>query len=279
MLCSKMATRKDGQQFPCGQCLNCRVNRRREWQSRLLLEAASHACSAFVTLTFRDTGVATILRKTDLKYFYRSLRVSHPDIRHFSAGEYGSRFGRAHYHCIIFSDVPLLDDHIRSCWPYGSVDIGNVEPASLDYVLGYLVKNKKQVPWPVEERFPEFRMFSQGMAKRALSHLLVDGCELPREYRVFGKRWPVGRYLRDRAKKMGFSISERESVKLEAYEAQVMRTVLGNPSLTEEEITAAYDDFVKKRNEKAEVIRKKAIRAAYTEQHGHLNRKLRNETF
>lgn len=277
-MCANLATRKDGFQFPCGQCLNCRVNKRREWQSRLLLEASTHACSAFITLTFRDVGTPNLLRKTDLKHFFRQMRFHYPDLRHFSAGEYGTRFGRAHYHCCIFSKAPLLDDLIRSCWPYGSVDIGNVEPASLDYVLGYLLKDKKQTTWPVEERFPQFRMFSQGMGKLALPHLLVDGHELPREFRVFGRRWPIGRYLRDRAKKMGFSISERESVKLEAYEAQIMRAMLKDPGLSTEQIAKLYDDFVAKREAKSTELKKKAIRDAYRQNHGH-SVKAQNETF
>lgn len=278
-MCANLATRRDGFQFPCGQCLNCKINKRREWQSRLLLEAASHEYSAFVTLTFRDTGIPPILRKTDLKYFYRALRLTNPDLRHFSAGEYGRRFGRAHYHAHIFSNKPILDDSIRQSWPYGSVDIGHVEPASLDYVLGYLLVDKKaNGRWPVEERFPEFRMFSQGMGKHSLAHLLVDGCELPREFRVFGRRWPIGRYLRDRAKKMGFSVSERESTRLEAYEAQVVRAMLKNPSLSSEEIAKIYDEFVANRQQKQEAIRAKAIRDAYRQNHGH-NVKVKNETF
>lgn len=278
-MCIKMATRKDGFQFPCGQCPNCRINKRRDWQSRLLLEAASHAYSAFITLTFRDAGIRTICRRSDLKGFYRSLRHYNPDLRQFSAAEYGTLFHRAHYHACIFSARPFLDSDIRACWPYGSVDIGNVEPASLDYILGYLLKDKKAVPLLVEARYPEFRMFSPGIGKNALVHLLLDGTELPREFSVFGRTWPIGRYLRDRAKKMGFSVSERECQRLEAFEADTMRVMLNNPSLSSEEIAKLYDSFVQSRNEKQTVIRNKAIRDAYRQIHGHVKGKTKYETF
>lgn len=278
-MCIKLATRKDGVTFPCGQCANCRINKRRDWQSRLLLEAASHASSAFVTLTFRDTGTPPICRRSDLKYFFRALRIRYPDLRHFSAAEYGSKFGRAHYHAHLFSAVPLLDHVIRESWPYGTVDIGNVEPASLDYVLGYLLKDKRAPIRLLDQRYPPFRMFSPGIGKLALQHLLVDGCELPREFKVFGRKWPIGRYLRDRAKKMGYTISERESVRLEAFEAQTMRAMLKNPSLSTEQIAKLYEDFVAARQRKLAELQKRAIRDAYRQNHGHVKGHSKNETF
>lgn len=279
MLCSKLATRKDGFQFPCGQCLNCRVNRRRDWQSRLLLEAASHKYAAFVTLTFEDRGIRTILRRSDVKWFLRQLRFHHPSIRHFTAAEYGDKFGRAHYHSALFSDTPILDDHLRESWPFGTVDIGNVEPSSLDYMLGYILKDKKEHPWLVESRYPEFRSFSPGMGKFALTHLLIDGCTLPREFRVFNRLWPIGRYLRDRAKKMGYDVSQTDTKKLEEYDAQVMRAMLQNPSLSLADTQKIYDEFWKKQDEKKKLIQQKAIRAAYLQRHGHVKGRVKSETF
>lgn len=279
MLCLKMATRGDGFQFPCGQCQNCRINKRREWQARLLLEAASHAFSAFLTLTFSDRGILPVLRKTDLKFFFRALRKNYPDVRHFSVGEYGSRTGRAHYHSHVFSSVPIPDCVFHTCWPYGNVHVGDTEPASLDYVLGYLLKPKTDFRWPVETRFPEFRAFSRGMAKDALGHLLIDGTELSREFSVFSKKWPVGRYLRDRAKKMGFTVSERKETRLEAFEAQAMRGLLSRPGISQENYEKIYDEFWQQKKLKSQELQKKAIRAAYKNMHGHDQHKvIKNET-
>lgn len=279
MLCQKMATRGDGFQFPCGQCQNCRINFRRAWQARLLLEAASHEYSAFVTLTFRDVGTPSILRRSDLKLFYRGLRRYIPDLRHFSAGEYGTRTGRAHYHAHIFSvSKPILQCHIAESWPFGSVHVGDTEPESLDYVLGYLLKNKKVHVWPIEERYPEFRAFSPGISKRSLPHLLIDGNELPREFRVFGRSWPIPRYLRDRAQRMGFTVSDRKEVILERFEAQQMRALLMGKTLSSEEELELYENFRKRRIEIAAQRQKKAIRDAYREVHGH-TKKVKHETF
>lgn len=108
MLCANLATRRDGFQFPCGQCLNCRISRRRDWQSRLLLEAASHDYGAFVTLTYSPVGgPPPILFKPHLKDFLRVLREKHPALRFFAAAEYGANAGRAHYHVHLLSLIHI----------------------------------------------------------------------------------------------------------------------------------------------------------------------------
>jgi len=186
--------------------------------------------------------------------------------------------GRAHYHIHLFSDAPLLPRNIDHAWPFGQIDIGECEPASLDYTLGYLLKARKEVRWPIELRYPEFRMFSPGIGKLALPHLLIDGTELPREFRVFGRTWPVPRYLRERAKNMGFTVSEREAVTLERLEAQEMRDVLSDKTLTSDQRTAIYDLIIQRKKLKSQELQKRAIRDAYKQKHGHLQRK-RHETF
>lgn len=279
MLCANMATRKDGFQFPCGQCQNCRINKRRDWQSRLLLEAATHDHGIFVTLTYGEFLAPSVLQKSHLKEFIGRVREDIPSVRFYGVGEYGTKLGRAHYHVHLFSPVPIMDYQLHKYWPYGRIHVGDTEPASLDYVLGYLLKSSKVARWPVEKQFPEFRYYSQGLGKHALPHLLIDGTQLPREFKVFSRVWPIGRYLRDRAKKMGYTISERSSVTLEKLESQALRSVLIRPGSTPEEIKKLYDDFWQNRNNKLKVLRSKAIRAAYLEQHGHVKKGNTHETF
>lgn len=278
MLCSKLATRKDGFQFPCGQCLNCRVNFRRDWQSRLLLEAASHDYSAFVTFTLRDVGTPHVLSKGVVRGLVSKLSETH-EFRYFIRAEYGTKYGRAHYHAHLFSDRLFTRAQLESAWPFGSIDIGNTEPASLDYVLGYLLKPKKLVSWPIEHRYPEFRSFSKGLGKLALPHLLIDGTELPREFKAFGRTWPIGRYLRERAKKMGLTISERKVVTLERLEAQALRAMLPVGKFTTEEYEAAKTKMNVDRKDRLIKLQQRAIRAAYLEKHGHVPKGNKNETF
>jgi len=272
-----MATRKDGFEFPCGQCLNCRINKRRDWQARLLLEAATHEYGVFVTLTFRDVGVPQILSRSHVREFVKSLRV-HLDFRYFCAAEYGTRFGRAHYHIHLFSDRLIEKHTLSECWPFGDIHLGDSEPASLDYTLGYLLKDRKATTWPVESRYPEFRCYSQGLGKLALPHLLIDGTELPRQFRVFGNTWPIGRYLRDRAKKHGYTVTDRDEIRLEKIEAQALRSMSLRPGATPEEIHSATIKYMDDRLKKRQIIRNKAIRDAYREKLTN-QRKQRHETF
>lgn len=60
MLCKKLVQMK-GVTAPCGQCVFCRINKKREWIARLLLEAASHPVNQFWTLTYEEENLPTIL--------------------------------------------------------------------------------------------------------------------------------------------------------------------------------------------------------------------------
>ena len=96
--------------FPCGQCLACRINRRRVWTNRLLLESLDHEHNSFITLTYADeflpispTKPVPTLCKRDAQLFLKRLRkrLTFP-IRYYLCGEYGGLNGRPHYHAILF---------------------------------------------------------------------------------------------------------------------------------------------------------------------------------
>ena len=100
----------EGIPFPCGQCLACRINRRRVWTLRMHLELLSHPFASFVTLTyspdglFRNSKGYCDLSKRDVQLYLKKLRkaVSPVKIRYFACGEYGSIGHRPHYHLIIY---------------------------------------------------------------------------------------------------------------------------------------------------------------------------------
>lgn len=275
MLCAKLATRKDGFQFPCGQCGNCRINNRRAWQARLLLEAACHEYASFITLTLQDVGTPSVLLRRYPKAFIRVLARDH-DFRYFLAAEYGGKTGRAHYHVHLFSKLFIPALAVQRAWPFGKIHFGDSEPASLDYVLGYLLKEPS--PWPIAQRYPEFRMHSQGLGKLALGPLLVDGTTLPREFCVFGRKWPIPRYLRDRAKKMGFTVSDTQTTQLEHFEQKALQALWANQTIPFESKEQALLDLYARRKARSAEQQKKAIRAAYMQAHGHLKR-VKHETF
>ena len=66
--------------YPCGQCIACRLRKRQEWTFRILLEMRSYQYSYFVTLTYNDEVIPEkgSLRKKDLQLFLKRLRIKYP---------------------------------------------------------------------------------------------------------------------------------------------------------------------------------------------------------
>lgn len=115
-------------EIPCGQCLECRLQRSRQWADRCVLEQQYHEQSLFLTLTYDDDHLPTnevtvpetgeivtvgTLVKDDLSKFMKALRQEYAykhdnQLRFFGCGEYGSETHRPHYHVIVFG--LLLDD-------------------------------------------------------------------------------------------------------------------------------------------------------------------------
>ena len=140
-------------QVPCGHCIACQERRRSEWAFRLEQEAANNP-TFFVTLAYNSDNLhyscnpesgelLPTLYPVDMTLFLKRLRKSsiYP-IRFFYCGEYGGRFGRPHYHLILFG-LPNLDyvkSKVESCWKLGFT---SVEPANIQrfrYVAKYVVK-------------------------------------------------------------------------------------------------------------------------------------------
>lgn len=99
--------------IPCGGCLGCRLDRRRDLTALQLLEASQHTENWFVTLTYEDwrtyelTGeVPYSLVKPHLSQFIENMRhyaaYRDEDFRFLACGEYGEKYNRPHYHLSIF---------------------------------------------------------------------------------------------------------------------------------------------------------------------------------
>lgn len=215
-----------GGAFACGHCFSCRLNRRRELQHRIMLEASCHKENAFVTLTYEDaklplnaTGVGT-LRPSDLQNFLKRLRsrLAPLRIRFFGVGEYGEVTMRPHFHVAIFGfphcQRLLMERRIPCCsvctmignaWGIGHVQVGSLTPDSSQYIAGYTVKKMTSFDHPkLDGRFPEFARWSGGLGKGAMwdvasTLLALDFCEpdVPSGLRYNGNKiLPFGRYLR-----------------------------------------------------------------------------------
>lgn len=179
---------------PCGQCTACRINRKREWTSRMILENLQYTDSSFWTLTYRDQSLPMMPRHSDanlptllpqhLQGFLKRARtaLSPVKLRFFAVGEYGDDTQRPHYHVILFNYPPChrLDgtklkklsvnhmtatgccpscDLIQKLWAHGHIAGGRAEEKSLAYCAGYVVK-KITKNYPGLEKHHEFARMS-----------------------------------------------------------------------------------------------------------------------
>lgn len=197
--------------FPCGQCLSCRINRRRIWTLRLVLERFCHKDAAFVTLTYspENLPVGGTLVKEHVQLFLKRLRKSFPSpLRYFCAGEYGARTFRPHYHLIIFGLAPGNDSLLSKSWGKGLIHCGSFSLDSASYVAGYVTKKHVHKNDPLK-RLPEFILSSRrpGIGFGAVSDLCEtfhnnyleeisrDTQKLPSVLKICGKLYPLGRYI------------------------------------------------------------------------------------
>lgn len=159
---------------PCGQCVECRLNRCRQWVDRLKMEAYQYPANevSFLTLTYDDEHLPKdrSLHKEDLQKFMKRFRAHlkrrfNKEIRFFACGEYGEKgeeltgYGRPHYHLIIFGfDFFHIDtlrkvgqnvygdfhyaseDVIPKCWSYGFNTVCRVTDRVMFYVASYTMK-------------------------------------------------------------------------------------------------------------------------------------------
>lgn len=244
----------------CGQCVPCRINRRRLWAHRLLLESYLHADSCFVTLTYSDDKLPAggSLVPEHVQGFLKRLRARvHPvQIRFFAVGEYGELSGRAHYHLALFG-LPLsveTEELVASCWGHGLVHLGQLNEASASYVARYVVKKWTRADDPrLCGRRPEFCRMSlrPGIGARAMGQVashLADGpgrelvrVDVPRTL-LFGRRGLLlGRYLRGKLREaLGWSmdtppaakaawLAELQGMLEEAGSYQKYREQVGSP--------------------------------------------------
>lgn len=135
----------------CGKCFNCLVNRRRLWFFRLFYESiTSEGSNYFVGFDIAPQFSDGLVHKEHVQKFFKRLRKAGLRFKYYAIGEYGTDehcTHHPHYHALMFFDKPYNRDFIdlvlRKYWPFGRVDVGFVEPASINYVLHYHVRPKK----------------------------------------------------------------------------------------------------------------------------------------
>lgn len=142
----------------CGNCIECLRKKSIEWAFRILDECSLYKNNCFITLTYNDEHLPEngSVNHRDYQLFLKRLRkfLNPLKIRFFLSAEYGKKFGRPHYHLIVFGWKP--DDMVFFCrennstlyrskviekiWTYGFSSVGDVTYDSALYCAKYMQK-------------------------------------------------------------------------------------------------------------------------------------------
>lgn len=142
----------------CGNCIECRKKKSKEWQTRLQEEYKEFGkLMKFVTLTFSEENLIKlcdefkitesnyIATKAVRRWLERYRKKHKKSIKHFLITELGQEDGhseRIHLHGIIWSnDI----NEVLSHWKYGKTDIGDYcNERTINYIVKYITKIDKK---------------------------------------------------------------------------------------------------------------------------------------
>lgn len=238
--------------FACGQCLPCRINRRRLWSSRLQLEAVKHADACFVTLTYdkEHHPADGSLQPDHLRDWLKRLRfaLAPRRVRFYAVGEYGDQTWRPHYHAVLFGVSPMEQELLRSTWKQGHILALPLTPQSCSYVAGYVTKKMtKKGDTRLQGREPEFARMSlrPGIGAHSMDDVaralntpagaaaVARLGDVPTTLRYGRSSMPLGRYLSNRLRQAyGQTIApcETPAARLRALEMHQLRETVGRAS-------------------------------------------------
>lgn len=226
----------------CGQCMPCRINHRRVWCHRMVLESLVHGDSSFLTLTYSPENLpegGNLVPKHAQDWLKRFRKAVAPRrVRFFLVGEYGDQTCRPHYHAAMFGVSRMDLETVRSTWGFGHVMLGDLTVQSAQYIAGYVTKKLTKEGDPrLCGRHPEFSRMSRnpGIGSLALNQIVeVLKSELfQRELEVVGdvpmslnhgkRSMPLGRYLRRKLREhLGWN-PEAPETSLQRYGAEMRK--------------------------------------------------------
>jgi hypothetical protein len=201
-------------EVPCGRCINCRVNKSRDWATRIGLEVDDclrrGLSSTFLTLTYSPENERQSFVKKDIQSFLKRLRKAiHPQtFRYYCAGEIGPRGGRYHWHMIIIGYAPPRQEWVSyrrtsqgelfthpifdKTWGLGFHTFSEVTDATINYVTSYITEKFDNVD-------ENGVVTSSGVAMMSLRPGIGKGLIKSTDYSSLtrnGRLVPLPRYLR-----------------------------------------------------------------------------------
>lgn len=226
----------------CGRCICCRVNHRRTWTLRMMLEAKKHQENCVATLTYRNRRLpkgGTLVADHVQRWIKRIRKDLAPQkIRYFLAGEYGKRTARPHFHVVLFGigraiagGVDGRGGLVRKHWWYGNTFVDGLSDEAVSYVAGYVTKkltNEERAKRNVGREFirmslrPGIGAPAVGDIARSLDsgfgRLSVDESgDVPFALRVGSRVFGLGRYLRGKLREKVLGSAEAPKQKTREY--------------------------------------------------------------
>lgn len=148
--------------IPCGKCNECISKRAIDWATRARHEIATNDQNCFLTLTYNEDNLPSILIvKDEFQKFMKRLRKhTKSKLRYMVSHEYGTKNFRPHHHAIIFgynppdqklqtnskSGEPLFTSSvIEKLWNKGFHSIGTANEKTAYYIASYSLKGKKHI--------------------------------------------------------------------------------------------------------------------------------------
>lgn len=206
---------RNGHCVPCGHCALCMSKQARDWAFRVQAEAENSGFVYNVLLTYSDKHLEfdsqgrPVLVKAHLSQFMKRFRdrLVHKfgaRLRFFACGEYGGKYGRPHYHMILFSDVDLCKEDTRGhnnllftyeelfqSWKKGFVkisryngEVGKMTRYMTQYMLVSDGKSTKRKPFRHMSRRPAIGACWLDKNKRTVDKMLKSEkfCVTPKGY-------------------------------------------------------------------------------------------------
>ena len=119
----------------CGNCMECRKKKKREWQIRMNEEIKHDRTGKFITLTFSNEELDKLIQETGIqesnavatiairRFLERWRKKYKKSVKHFLITELGHNgTERIHLHGILFTNEKT--EIIQDIWKYGIIWIG-----------------------------------------------------------------------------------------------------------------------------------------------------------
>lgn len=139
--------------LPCGKCESCVTVKQRAWAVRMYHEASLHEQNCMATVTYDQEHVPDAIIPKHSSDFIKRLRYhARPEpVRYFAAGEYGTLYGRPHFHFAFFGsdflgggqkvgDNTYRSPFLEKVWKQGQVVVNPLTIESCMYIAGYCLK-------------------------------------------------------------------------------------------------------------------------------------------